>query len=129
MLYDSGTQKGESPWYLLLFGGVGMSIGLWTWGRRVIRTMGHDLTKITPSTGFTAEIGAATTVLMASKIGVPVSTTHCQVGSVVFVGKAMRSQKGVNWRLFINIALSWGLTVPVSGLFSALAMWLLMFLL
>ncbi|KAH9412584.1 hypothetical protein DERP_006546 [Dermatophagoides pteronyssinus] len=127
MLYQTGTQTDESPWYLLLFGGVGMSVGLWVWGRRVIQTMGKDLTKITPSTGFVAEIGAASTVLLASKIGLPVSTTHCQVGSVVFVGKAMNSQKGVNWKLFINIAISWALTVPLSALFSAAAMWLLKF--
>lgn len=127
MLYQTGTQTDESPWYLLLFGGVGMSVGLWIWGRRVIQTMGKRLTKITPSTGFVAEIGAASTVLLASKIGLPVSTTHCQVGSVVFVGKAMNSQKGVNWKLFINIAISWALTVPLSALFAAAAMWILMF--
>lgn len=127
MLYRTGAQNEESPWYLLLFGGVGMSVGLWIWGRKVIKTMGKDLTKITPSTGFTAEVGAATTVLLASKIGLPVSTTHCQVGSVVFVGKAMKSQRGVNWKLFINIAVSWAVTVPCSALFSAFAMWLLKF--
>ncbi|KPM02751.1 sodium-dependent phosphate transporter 1-A-like protein [Sarcoptes scabiei] len=126
MLYQSGEQSDESPWYLLLYGGIGMSFGLWICGRKVIKIIGSKLTKITPSTGFTIEIGAAATVLFASKVGLPVSTTHCQVGSVVFVGRAMKTKQGVNWRLFINIAISWALTVPLSALFSAIVMWTLM---
>lgn len=82
-----------------MYGGVGISLGLWIWGRRVIKTMGEDLTKITPSSGFTIEIGAAITVLVASKIGLPISTTHCKVGSVVSVGQ-IRSKGGVDWKLF-----------------------------
>jgi sodium-dependent phosphate transporter len=127
LIFRSGAATGDTPWYILLYGGLGISLGLWIWGRRVIETMGSDLTKITPSTGFTIEIGAATTVLLASKVGLPISTTHCKVGSVVMVGAASKSKQGVNWRLFGNIALTWVLTVPLTAIMAAAAMWLLKF--
>ncbi|CAB0000643.1 unnamed protein product [Nesidiocoris tenuis] len=115
----SVLQKSETPVFILVFGGIGIAIGLWIWGRRVIKTIGEDLTKITPSTGFSIEIGAAMTVLLASKIGIPISTTHCKVGSVVFVGWAGSSSSGVDWRLFRNIISAWIVTVPIAGLLSA----------
>ncbi|XP_058118120.1 sodium-dependent phosphate transporter 1-A [Anopheles ziemanni] len=139
MIYREGSvlQKSETPLLILLYGGLGISVGLWLWGRRVIETIGNDLTKITPSTGFTIEIGAALTVLIASKIGLPISTTHCKVGSVVFVGQAnahpaaseehkqhphhavTAQQKAVDWGLFRNIVYAWVVTVPVAALLSA----------
>ncbi|GFG37754.1 hypothetical protein Cfor_01134 [Coptotermes formosanus] len=139
LTYTEGNvkQKAETPIYLLLYGGVGISVGLWVWGRRVMKTIGEDLTTITSSTGFTIELGAAFTVLLATKLGLPVSTTHCLVGSVVFVGWASSSKEGVDWKLFRqvlhffsyhcfnssakNIALAWVVTVPASGLLSAAA--------
>uniref|UniRef100_A0A1A9WE10 Phosphate transporter n=1 Tax=Glossina brevipalpis TaxID=37001 RepID=A0A1A9WE10_9MUSC len=105
MIYREGSvmQKAESPIYILIYGGIGISIGLWLWGRRVIETIGNDLTKITSSTGFTIEIGAAITVLLASKIGLPISTTHCKVGSVVFVGHiSSKCSNKKNKQLTIN---------------------------
>lgn len=124
LIYIDGSvhQKSETPLYILFYGGVGISVGLWLWGRRVIKTVGEDLTKITPSTGFTIEIGAALTVLLASKIGLPISTTHCKVGSVVFVGWANTTKQGVDWKLFRNIIGAWCLTVPLSGGLSAAVM-------
>ncbi|VUZ56686.1 unnamed protein product, partial [Hymenolepis diminuta] len=89
--------------WILFYGGIGISIGLWFWGRKVMQTIGHDLTEITPTTGMCIELGAAVTVLIASKVGLPISTTHCLVGSVVFVG-CFRERQSVNWRLFIGIA-------------------------
>lgn len=115
----SARQEAETSILILLYGGLGISTGLWVWGRRVIRTLGQDLARITPTTGFTIEVGAAVTVLMASKIGLPVSTTHCKVGSVVCVGWASRGGEGVSWRLFRNIAFAWLITVPVAGCLSA----------
>ncbi|XP_017081090.1 sodium-dependent phosphate transporter 2 [Drosophila eugracilis] len=152
MIYREGSvmQRAESPIYILIYGGIGISVGLWLWGRRVIETIGNDLTKITSSTGFTIEVGAAITVLLASKIGLPISTTHCKVGSVVFVGHVSASgrKKGqqsndqehqvgtdkdvaptedgsVDWHLFRNIAYAWIVTVPVTALLSAGMMYVL----
>ncbi|OXA41696.1 sodium-dependent phosphate transporter 1-A isoform X2 [Folsomia candida] len=126
LVYSHGNvqQTAATPILLLVYGGVGISLGLWVWGRRVIKTMGEDLTKITPSSGFTIEIGAAITVLCASKMGIPISTTHCKVGSVVSVGY-VRSRNSVDWKLFRNIIFAWLVTVPVSGGLSAMLMMLL----
>lgn len=81
LLYESGsvTSNSPTPIWLLLYGGVGICTGLWVWGRRVIQTMGKDLTPITPSSGFSIELASAITVVVASNIGLPVSTTHCKV--------------------------------------------------
>lgn len=127
LIYTEGNvqQKAETPIYILLYGGFGISVGLWLWGRRVIQTIGEDLTTITPSTGFTIEIGAAFTVLLASKIGIPISTTHCKVGSVVFVGYFSTSKKGVDWSLFRNIIFAWVVTVPIAAAMSAAFMFIL----
>ncbi|XP_042213940.1 sodium-dependent phosphate transporter 1-B-like isoform X1 [Homarus americanus] len=123
-IYTEGSvaQNSPTPIYILLYGGLGISVGLWVWGRRVIQTIGEDLTKVTPSSGFTIEIGSAFTVLLASKIGLPISTTHCKVGSVVFVGWAKSSRQGVDWKLFRNIVIAWVVTVPLTAGISALLM-------
>ncbi|XP_028370526.1 sodium-dependent phosphate transporter 1 [Phyllostomus discolor] len=123
LVYNTGdvSSKEASPIWLLLYGGVGICIGLWVWGRRVIQTMGKDLTPITPSSGFSIELASALTVVIASNVGLPISTTHCKVGSVVSVGW-LRSKKAVDWRLFRNIFMAWFVTVPISGLISAAIM-------
>ncbi|KAM7391612.1 hypothetical protein PAMP_022291 [Pampus punctatissimus] len=123
LLYESGSvvSNAPTPIWLLLYGGVGICAGLWVWGRRVIQTLGKDLTPITPSSGFSIELASAITVVVASNVGLPVSTTHCKVGSVVAVGW-LRSRKSVDWRLFRNIFIAWFVTVPISGLISAAIM-------
>ncbi|XP_061656927.1 sodium-dependent phosphate transporter 1-B [Syngnathoides biaculeatus] len=123
LVYISGsvTSNEPTPTWLLLYGGLGICMGLWVWGRRVIQTMGRDLTPITPSSGFSIELASALTVVVASNVGLPVSTTHCKVGSVVAVGW-LRSRKAVDWRLFRNIFMAWFVTVPISGLISAAIM-------
>ncbi|XP_059541268.1 sodium-dependent phosphate transporter 2 isoform X3 [Myotis daubentonii] len=128
LIYEQGgvLQEAPTPIWLLLYGGIGICTGLWVWGRRVIQTMGKDLTPITPSSGFTIELASAFTVVIASNVGLPVSTTHCKVGSVVAVGW-IRSRKAVDWHLFRNIFVAWFVTVPVAGLFSAAVMALLVY--
>ncbi|XP_051950153.1 sodium-dependent phosphate transporter 2 isoform X2 [Xyrauchen texanus] len=123
MIYEQGgvMMDAATPVWLLFYGGVGICTGLWVWGRRVIQTMGKDLTPITPSSGFCIEVMSALSVLIASNVGIPISSTHCKVGSVVAVGW-IRSKKAVDWRLFRNIFLAWFVTVPVAGLFSAAVM-------
>ncbi|XP_064031539.1 sodium-dependent phosphate transporter 1 isoform X2 [Pogoniulus pusillus] len=128
LVYQTGdvATKVATPIWLLLYGGAGICIGLWVWGRRVIQTMGKDLTPITPSSGFSIELASALTVVIASNVGLPISTTHCKVGSVVSVGW-LRSRKAVDWRLFRNIFMAWFVTVPISGLISAAIMALFKF--
>nr|QNU09886.1 Inorganic phosphate transporter 1-like protein [Tridacna squamosa] len=115
------AQEAPVPIFILLLGGLGMSVGLFVMGRRVMKTMGEDLTRITPSSGFSIEVGSAATVLVASNIGIPISTTHCKVGSIVFVGW-FRSREGVDWKLFRNIVIAWFVTLPIAGGLSAAVM-------
>ena len=117
-------QKGETPIYVLLFGVLAICVGLWLLGHRVIKTIGQDMSEIHPASGFSIEFGAAVTALCASKVGLPISTTHCLVGSVVAVG-TVKSGEGIDWRLFRNVAISWVVTLPVSGIIAALFMLLL----
>lgn len=111
-------QEEETPIYVLLFGVFAICVGLVALGHKVIRTVGIRMSHINPASGFTIEFGAAVTALVASKIGVPISTTHSLVGSVVAVG-TVRAREGVKWRIFRNIAISWAVTLPVSGLIAA----------
>ncbi len=104
------------PW-LLAFGGVGIVIGLSTWGWRVIETIGKKITELTPTRGFCAEFGAATTILIASKLGLPISTTHCLVGAVLGIGLA-RGMRALNLSMLRDIALSWIITIPSSAAMS-----------
>uniref|UniRef100_H2ZN39 Phosphate transporter n=1 Tax=Ciona savignyi TaxID=51511 RepID=H2ZN39_CIOSA len=127
IVYWSGgvSQASPTPWYLLLFGGGGISIGVWAFGRRVMETIGKDITKVTPSRGFCIELMTATTVLVASNVGIPISTTHCKVGAVVSIGW-YGSRTAVDWSMARNIAFAWFVTVPVSGILSAGCMFLMM---
>lgn len=102
------------PFFLLLFGGVGIAIGIAMGGARVIRTVGERITTLTNTRGFAVEFSAATTVLVASKLGLPVSTTHAAVGGVLGVGLA-RGFEAVNFAIVFKIMLYWILTVPVSA--------------
>ena len=105
------------PFWLLLLGGVGIVIGLATWGWRVIETVGRKITELTPSRGFAAGFGAATTVVLASKLGLPISTTHVLVGAVLGVGFA-RGIGAINLNTIRDIVISWVVTVPAGAVLS-----------
>jgi len=111
-------QAPVTPWVLAL-GGVGIVIGLLTFGHRVIATVGTGITALTPSRGFACEISAATTVVLASGTGLPISTTHTLVGAVMGVGLA-RGIAALNTSVIRQILLSWLITVPVGGILAAL---------
>ncbi|CAD5232571.1 unnamed protein product [Bursaphelenchus xylophilus] len=116
---QSVLQEDPTPIYVLLYGVLAISVGLCLLGHKVIRTVGEKMSQIHPASGFCIEFGAAVTALTASKMGLPISTTHCLVGSVVAVG-VVKSGAGIQWRIFRNVALSWVVTLPVSGVIAAL---------
>lgn len=115
---DTGqlAAKAEIPLWLILLGSAGIAIGVMTWGWRVMETIGKKITDITPTRGFAAEFGAATTILVFSMpfLAVPVSTTHTLVGAVVGVGLA-GGAKAVDFRVFGKIAASWVASVPAAA--------------
>jgi PiT family inorganic phosphate transporter len=104
------------PW-MLGVGGIGIVIGLATWGYRVMETVGKKIMELTPSRGFAAELGAATTIVLASRLGIPVSTTHVLVGAVLGVGFA-RGIGVLDLRVVGRILVSWVVTLPIAAILS-----------
>jgi len=102
------------PVWVLALGGIGIVVGLATWGWRVMLTIGKKITELTPTRGFAAEFATAITLVMASKLGLPVSTTHTLVGGVLGVGFA-RGIKSLNLKVITNIVISWLITIPVGA--------------
>ena len=113
------TQKSGLPLWVLLLGGFGIVLGLATYGYRVMMTIGKRITALTPSRGFCATLAAAATVVLASRTGMPVSTTHIAVGAVVGVGLA-RSLAVIDLRVVGGIFVSWVVTLPIAAVLSAI---------
>ncbi|MBT3559004.1 MAG: inorganic phosphate transporter [Rhodospirillales bacterium] len=113
------AQSSELPIWILLVGGFGIIVGLATYGYKVMQTIGGKITELTPTRGFCATMAAATTVVLASRTGMPVSTTHIAVGGVIGVGLA-RGIGAIDLRVIGGIFLSWIITLPIGGALAAL---------
>ncbi|MEM7557301.1 MAG: inorganic phosphate transporter [Cyanobacteria bacterium P01_A01_bin.84] len=115
------------PLWIFIIGGLGIITGLAIWGKKVIATIGESIITLEPSSGFCAELATATTVLLASRLGLPVSTSHALVGGVVGVG-FIKNPQSIQLKTLKNIALAWIITIPVSAalsvvIFSVLRGW------
>ncbi len=113
---DLGSKAPVEPW-MLAIGGVGIIVGLGTWGYRVMETVGKRITELTPSRGFAAQLAAATTIVLASRMGIPISTTHTLVGAVLGVGLA-RGIGALDLRVVGKIIASWVATLPIAAALS-----------
>ncbi|WP_136247415.1 inorganic phosphate transporter [Halomonas borealis] len=117
VVQSGGQVGGEAlvPWWVLVLGGGGIVVGLVTYGHKVIATVGTGITELTPSRGFAATLAAATTVVLASGTGLPISTTQTLVGAVLGVGLA-RGMAALNLRVIGTIVMSWLITLPAGAI-------------
>jgi len=122
------TQESAVPLWILVLGGCGIVFGLATFGRHVIATVGARITDLTPTRGFSAELAAATTIVIASGTGIPVSTTHTLVGAVLGVGFA-RGISAINLGVVGRIFISWVVTIPAGAALTIVIYFVLRFLL
>ncbi|WP_445636472.1 Phosphate transporter [Nostoc sp. DSM 114161] len=106
------------PIWILMLGGAGIVGGLAVWGKKVIATIGENIISLQPSSGFCAELATATTILIASRLGLPVSTSHALVGGVVGIG-LVQNIKSIKFKTLQGIAAAWVITIPVSAVLSA----------
>jgi len=111
------TAQAGLPIWVLVIGGLGIVVGLGTYGIRVIKTVGTHITELTPSRGFAAEIAAAFTIVVASGTGIPISTTHTLIGAVLGVGLA-KGMHAINIKVVGRIFLSWVVTIPAGAFLS-----------
>jgi PiT family inorganic phosphate transporter len=112
------------PLWILVLGGGGIVFGLAIWGKNVITTIGENIISLQPSSGFCAELATATTILLASRAGIPVSTSHALVGAVVGIG-LIRDWKSIRFQTVQGIALAWIITIPVAASLGAIIFLLL----
>jgi len=122
--WSTGVTSAETdtPIWIKAVGGIGLGIGFWTFGYHIMRNLGNKITKHSPTRGYSMELGAAITVLLASRLGLPVSTTQCITGAIVGVALVNRDLKSLNWKQLGKIFLGWVLTVPAAALVSGIIM-------
>lgn len=122
--YTSGevTAKADTPIWILVIAGLLLGLGFWVYGFHVMRSLGNKITQVSPTRGFAMELGAAITVLLASRLGLPVSTTQCLTGATIGVALCNFDLRAVNWKQIAFIFSSWIITLPGAGLISGLLM-------
>ncbi|CAF3478616.1 phosphate-sensing transcription factor [Fusarium graminearum] len=114
--------KSEVPVWILAFGGAGIVLGLWTYGYNIMRNLGNRVTLMSPARGFSIELGSVITVVLATRLKLPVSTTQCITGAIVGVGLCNGDWRAINWRMVAWIYMGWFITVPTAGLISGILM-------
>lgn len=120
--YQAGVVDSESPTpiWILVVAGFLLGAGFWFYGYHIVRALGNRITRMSPSRGYSVELGAAITVLLASRLGLPISTTQCLTGAVIGVALMNLSLSAVHWRQVAFIMFGWVLTLPVAGLIAGL---------
>lgn len=116
------STKTDTPLWIKAVGGLGLGVGFWTFGYHIMRNLGNKVTKHTPTRGYSMELAAAITVLLASRLGLPVSTTQCITGAIIGVALTNGDLKSINWKQFSKIFLGWVLTLPCAGLIAGILM-------
>ncbi|KLU85469.1 phosphate-repressible phosphate permease [Magnaporthiopsis poae ATCC 64411] len=111
-------KKADVPFWILCFGGAAIALGIWTYGYNIMRNLGNRLTLHSPARGFSMELGAAVTIIMATRLKLPVSTTQCITGATVGVGLCSGTLRTINWRMVAWIYMGWIITLPVAATFS-----------
>ena len=114
---EKTVEMNEYAYAILGMGGIGISIGLFVYGYKIIRAIGVKLSCITPSRGFSIELGSATIIIIGSRLGIPLSTTHCQVGATMGVAalEDVKKCSGINWKIAWKVFLGWIITLVVVG--------------
>ena len=124
LIWNTGklSSKSPVPVWILVYGAIAIVVGLWTYGYNIMRNLGNRLTLHSPSRGFSMELGSALTVVMATRLALPISTTQCITGATVGVGLCTGDVKAINWRMVAWIYFGWLITLPVTGLISGCLM-------
>lgn len=122
LVWKSNTtaSKADVPIWVLCYAAAALVIGCWTYGYRIMANLGNKLILQSPSRGFSIELGAAVTTVMATQLAIPVSTTQCAVGATVFVGLCNKDLRAVNWRMVLWCYLGWVFTLPMAGIIAGI---------
>jgi len=125
MVYSTGkvSKKADVPIWVLIYGAVAIDIGLLTMGHYIMAALGNRLTLQSPARGFCIELGAMFCVMVASRVGVPVSTTHCISGATIAVGLCNGNTQAVNWKLVAIIFGGWLITCPAAAFITGMIFW------